>query len=70
MFKATRKLQRCKKSLKAWNRDHFSNVQGNIKQVKDRLWRADEVSTRSKDSGEVAKLKSELNALYDKEEQI
>ena len=26
MFKATRKLQRCKKSLKAWNQDHFGNV--------------------------------------------
>nr|POF16850.1 hypothetical protein CFP56_17419 [Quercus suber] len=26
MFKATRKLQRCKKSLKDWNRDHFGNV--------------------------------------------
>ena len=68
MFKATRKLQRCKKSLKAWNRDHFGNVQRNIKQVKDRLWRVEEVSTRSRDYGQVAKLKSELNALYDKEE--
>ena len=46
MFKATRKLQRCKKSLKAWNQDHFGNVQRNIKQVKDRLWRVEEVSIR------------------------
>ena len=38
--------------------------------MKDRLWRVEEVSTRSRDYGEVAKLKSELNALYDKEEQM
>ena len=31
MFKATKKLQRCKKRLKAWDQDHFGNVKKIIK---------------------------------------
>ena len=70
MFAATKKLKRCKKQLKAWSRDHFGNVQQNIKKTKDRLWRAEEVSARSGNYEEVAQLKKELYALYDKEDKM
>ena len=46
MFKANKKLKKCKKMLKAWNRDHFNSVQKNIKKLKEHLWRAEEDSIR------------------------
>lgn len=70
MFVASQKLRKCKKGLKVWSRDHFGNVQKNIRQLKDRLWRAKEVSARFGNSEEVAQLKKELNVLLDKEEQM
>ena len=70
MFVASQKLRKCKKGLKVWSRDHFGNVQKNIRQLKDRLWRAKEVSARFGNSEEVAQLKEELNVLLDKEEQL
>ena len=70
IFAATKKLKRCKKRLKAWSRDHFGNVQQNIKKTKDRLWRAEEVSARFGNYEEVAELKKELYALYDKEDKM
>lgn len=42
----------------------------NIKQVKERLWRAKEVSTRTGVFDKVAHLKFELNVLLDKEEKL
>ena len=56
--------------MKAWSRDHFGNVQQNIKKTKDRLWRAEEVSARFGNYEEVAELKKELYALYDKEDKM
>ena len=56
--------------LKAWSRDHFGNVQRSIKKLKDQLWRAEEDSVRSGVYNEVARLKSELLVLYDKEEKM
>ena len=70
MFVASQKLRKCKKGLKVWSRDHFGNVQKNIRQLKDQLWRAKEVSARFGNSEEVVQLKKELNVLLDKEEQM
>ena len=69
MFVATTKLKRCKKQLKSWSRDHFGNVKQQIKQAKDQLWHAEEVSTGSGDHEDVIRLKN-LNVLYDKEEKM
>ena len=54
MFVASQKLRKCKKVLKVWSYDHFGNVQKNIRQLKDQLWRAKEVSARFGNSEEVA----------------
>ena len=64
MFVASQKLRKCKKGLKVWSRDHFGNVQKNIRQLKDQLWRAKEVSARFGNSEEVAQLKKELNVYW------
>ena len=69
MFVASQKLKKCMKGLKDWSHDHFGNVQKSIKQLKDRLWRAEEVSARS-GNYEVTQMKKELNILVDKEEQM
>ena len=37
MIIAIKNLKKCKKMLKAWNRDHFGSVQKNIKKLKDQL---------------------------------
>ena len=70
MYVALQKIRKCKKGLKAWSLDHFGNMQKNIKQLKDQLWRAEEVPARSSFSGEMAQLRKELNILLDKEEQM
>ena len=70
MFATTKKLKRCKRMLKAWSWDHFGNVQKNIKKAKDWFWRVEEDSIRTGDYNEVARLKAELNSLYDKEEKM
>ena len=69
-FVASQKLKKCMKGLKDWSRDHFCNVQKSIKQLKDRLWRAEEVSARSGNYEEVTQMKKELNILLDKEEEM
>ena len=70
MYVATKKLKRCKKLLKAWSRDHFGNVVQKIKRTKELLWKAEEEATRSGNSDEMERLKSELRCLYDKEEKM
>ena len=54
MFVAINKLNKCKKSLMAWSRDNFGNVQKNIKQIKDCLWRVEAAMARTSDHEEVA----------------
>lgn len=53
-----------------WSRDHFGRVQSSIKRTKDRLWRAEEFSVRFGNCDKVDRLKKELHALYDKEENM
>lgn len=74
MFVATqtnkKKMKKCKKMLKAWDRDHFGSVRENIKKLKEKLWKAKIDSVRSGSYIEVARIKSELSVLYDKEEKM
>lgn len=70
MFAVSKKLKKCKKLLTAWNRDHFGNVLNKIKQTKELLWKAEEVSVRSGNLETVIRMKNELNKLYDKEERM
>ena len=70
MYATTSKLKRCKQNLKVWSREHFGNVKKHIKELKDRLWRAEDDSVRSGNLEEVECLKRELNVLYDKEEKM
>lgn len=70
MYTTTKKVKKGKKMLKAWSRDHFGNVQKNIKKTKDQLWRTKEDSVKLGVYHEVACLKAELNGLYDKEEKM
>ena len=70
MVVATKKVAKCKKMLKAWNRDRFGNVLQKIKKTKELLWRAEEEAVRSRNDGEVRRLKQELAKLYSKEEKM
>jgi len=70
MVVATKKVAKCKKMLKAWNSDRFGNVLQKIKEIKELLWRAEEEAVRSRNDGEVRRLKQELAELYAKEEKM
>ena len=41
MHVVSKKLNKCKKMLTTWNRDHFGNVLRKIKNLKERLWRVE-----------------------------
>ena len=70
MYATALKLKKSKQGLKSWSQEHFGHVQSSIKQTKDRLWRAKDVSVKSGKCDEVDRLKKELNVLYDKEEKM
>ena len=70
MVAATKKMAKCKKMLKASNRDRFGNVLQKIKKIKDLLWRVEKEAVRSRNYGEVRRLKQELAELYAKEEKM
>ena len=70
MFTVASKLKRCKKNLKKWSKAHFGNVKKQIQQTKELLWKAEERLVRENNYEEVLRLKSELNVLLDREEQI
>ena len=56
--------------LKKWSEAHFGNVKKQIQQIKEMLWKAEERLVRENNYEEVLKLKSELNVLLDREEQM
>ena len=70
MFTVANKLKRCKKHLKKWSKEHFGNVKKQIQQTKEMLWKAEERLVRENNYEEVLRLKSELNVLLYKEEQM
>ena len=70
MFTVASKLKRCKKDLKKWSKAHFGNVKKQIQQTKEMLWKAEERLVKENNYEEVLRLKSELNVLLDKEEQM
>nr|POE67010.1 hypothetical protein CFP56_76325 [Quercus suber] len=70
MAVATKKIKKCKKMLKAWNKDRFGSVLQKIKKTKELLWKAEEVSVRTGSIEEVSRLKKELNVLFDREERM
>lgn len=69
-FECKPSLLRLRERLKSQSQDHFGNVKNQIKQVKEKLWHAEEVSAKSGDNEEVIQLKKELNVLHDKEEKM
>ena len=70
MFQATEKLKKCKKMLKKWSRNHFGSVKQQIKKTKEKLWQAEVKSARDGIDEEAVRLKTELNRLCEKEEQM
>lgn len=47
MAVATKKINKCKKMLKAWNRNRFGSVLQKIKKTKELLWKAEVVLART-----------------------
>ena len=70
MYRTTKKLKKCNKMLKKWSKAHFSDVTRPIKKIKKLLWKAKEDLVRTGDIQEVMRLKSKLNLLINREEQM
>ena len=70
MFTATTKMKKCKMKLKKWSRESFGSIKNRIKEVRERLWVAEETSTRSGTHLEVERIRKELNQLLEKEEKM
>ena len=70
MFRVAKKLKKCKRLLKKWSKDQFGSMLSRIKDTKSALWKAEENAMKGGDYQEVTRLKSELNLLLDREEQI
>ena len=70
MFRVAKKLKKCKRLLKKWSKDQFGSVLSWIKDTKSALWKAEENAMKGGDYQEVTRLKSELNLLLDREEQM
>ena len=70
MFKVSKKLRKCKKMLKSWSKDHFSNVKEQIATKKKLLWKAKEEAAKGGSYGVVVQLRRELNVLLDKESKM
>lgn len=70
MFKVTQKLQKCKKLLKSWSREHFGNVKNQIVRKKEALWTIEESDMNAGSYDLVVSLKHELNLLLDKESRM
>ena len=56
--------------LQKWSKDQFGNVLSRIKDTKSALWKAKENAMNGGDYQEVTRLKSKLNLLLDREEQM
>ena len=70
MFRVTKKLKKCKKLLKKWSKAQFRSVLVRIRETKVALRKAEENVMKGGDYQEVIRLKSELNLLLDREEQM
>ena len=70
MYVATKKLKKCKKRLKDWDRDHSGSVKNKINKLKEQLWKVEMETVRSGSYEEAARIKSELSVLYEKEEKM
>ena len=70
MFRVMKKLKKCKMLLKKWSKAQFGSVLVRIKETKVALWKAEENAMKGGDYQEVIGLKSELNFLLDREEQM
>ena len=70
IFTTTTKMKKCKMKLKKWNRESFGSIKNRIKEARERLWVAEETSTRSGEHLEVERIRKELNQLLVKEEKM
>ena len=70
MFRVMKKLKKCKMLLKKWSKAQFGSVLVQIRETKMALWKAEENAMKGGDYQEVIRLKSKLNFLLDREEQM
>ena len=68
--KVMRKIERCGRELKRWERDHFSNIRNTLKEKRKELAKAKKEAMRTEQNFKVQKLKNEITELVDKENRL
>ena len=65
-----RKIDKCGKELRVWNRDCFGNVKMVLSRKRKELKEAEKVAMRSGNNIQVRELKKEIAELVDKENRL
>ncbi|KAL0009393.1 hypothetical protein SO802_010895 [Lithocarpus litseifolius] len=65
-----RKIDKCGKELRIWNRNFFGNVRMVLSRKRKELKEAEKVAMRSKNNQQVRELKKEIVELVDKENRL
>ena len=68
--KVIRKVEKCGKELKMWNRDHFGNVRKELAKKRRFLVDGEKEAMRSGSNHRVRELKMEIIELIDKENRL
>ena len=68
--KVIRKIERCGRELKKWERDHFGNIRNTLKKKRKELTEAEKEAMRTGQNFKIQRLKQEITELMDKENRL
>ena len=68
--KVIRKIERCGRELKRWERDHFGNIRNTLKKKRKELTEAEKEAMRTGQNFKIQRLMGEITELMDKENRL
>ena len=68
--KVMRKIERCGRELKKWERDHFGNIRKSLKEKRKDLAEAEKEAMRTGQNFKIQQIKREITMLVDKEHRL
>ena len=68
--KVMRKIERCGRELKIWERDHFGNIRKSLKEKRKELAEAEKEAMRTGQNFKIQQIKREITMLVDKEHKL
>ena len=65
-----RKIERCGRELKIWERDHFGNIRNSLKEKRKELAEAEKEAMCTGQNFKIQQIKREITMLVDKEHRL